>query len=95
MTEENNTPEVEETVAAPEGEAVEEQATATPGLTIGDMVVLKQCVEVAAARGGFRANEMTTIGNTYNKLAAFVQAAIPQQEETAQADGDEAVAEEA
>jgi len=95
MTDENNTPEVEETVEAPAGEAVEEQATATPGLTIGDMVVLKQCIEVAAQRGGFRANEMTTIGNTYNKLVAFVQAAIPQQEETAEAGDEEAVAEEA
>jgi hypothetical protein len=93
MTDENTT-EVEETVAAPEGEAVEEQATATPGLSIGDMVVLKQCVEVASARGGFRANEMQVVGTTYNKLAAFVQAALPQ-EEAAEADGEEAVAEEA
>ena len=94
MTDENNTTEVEETVEAPAGETAE-QATGAPGLTIGDMVVLKQCVEVAAQRGGFRAEEMTTVGATYNKLAAFVQAAIPQQEETAEADGEEAEAEEA
>ena len=93
MTDENNTAEVEETVDAPAGETAE-QATGAPGLTIGDMVVLKQCVEVAAQRGGFRAEEMTTVGATYNKLAAFVTAALPQ-EETAEADGEEAEAEEA
>jgi hypothetical protein len=86
MTDENTTETVEETVAA---------EAAAPGLSIGDMATLKSIVEVASTRGAFRAEEMEVVGRTYNKLAAFVQAAIPQQEETAEADGEEAEAEEA
>jgi hypothetical protein len=82
----------ENTVEAPEGEVAEQQAAA--GLSIGDMAVLKQCIEVAAARGGFRANEMQVVGATFNKLAAFVAAAMPQPEEE-ETDAEEATEEEA
>ena len=85
MTDENTTDVAEETTAE----------AAAPGLSIGDMATLKSIVEVASTRGAFRAEEMEVVGRTYNKLAAFVQAAIPQQEETAEADGEEAEAEEA
>jgi hypothetical protein len=88
MTDENTTE-----VEAPEGEVAEQQAAA--GLSIGDMVVLKQCLEVASARGGFRANEMQVVGTTYNKLAAFVSAAMPAQEADEETADEEATAEEA
>ena len=73
MTDENTTTEdvtTDETVAE----------TAAPGLSIGDMATLKSIVEVASSRGAFRAEEMEVVGKTYNKLAAFVTAAIPQPE---------------
>jgi len=51
----------------------EEQVASAPGgLTIQDLRVLKMCVEVSSSRGGFQANEMATVGSTYNKLANFL-----------------------
>jgi hypothetical protein len=47
------------------------------GLTLQDMKILAGAVELAAQRGGFRANEMEIIGATYSKLAAFLKANEP------------------
>ena len=69
------------------------ESPAAPGLSIGDMATLKSIVEVASTRGAFRAEEMEVVGRTYNKLAAFVTAAIPQPE--AEEAADEEVSEEA
>ena len=75
MTEETNAPEAEGTI---------------PGLSIGDMATLKSIVEVASNRGAFRAEELELVGRTYNKLAAFVVAAMPpSEEETAEEATDE------
>ena len=75
MTDENTTETVDEVATE---ETVAE--TAAPGLSIGDMATIKSIVEVASTRGAFRAEEMEVVGRTYNKLAAFVQAALPQPE---------------
>lgn len=85
----DKTKEVAEEVATEETVA----ETAAPGLSIGDMATLKSIVEVASTRGAFRAEEMEVVGRTYNKLAAFVTAAIPQPE--AEEAADEEVSEEA
>lgn len=37
------------------------------------MASLKQILEAGCARGMFRANEMTTVGILYDKLAQFVE----------------------
>jgi hypothetical protein len=83
-----------EETTAPEAEATEAQA---PGLSINDLAVLKSTVEVAANRGAFRAEEMATVGATYNKLAAFVNAAMPkpETEEEQETTAEEATEEEA
>jgi len=43
-------------------------------LTLADMASLKNLIEAATARGAFRANEMSTVGNIYDKLDAFLTA---------------------
>jgi len=42
-------------------------------LTVQDLNVLKQIIDVASQRGAFRANEMAMVGATYNKLEAFLK----------------------
>jgi len=60
-------------------------------LTIGDMASLKALLEAAVNRGAFRANELTTVGAVYDKLAQFVDAAtgqLAEQQQQAQGDTD-------
>jgi len=60
-------------------------------LTIGDMASLKALLEAAVNRGAFRANELSTVGAVYDKLAQFVDAAtgqLAEQQQQAQGDTD-------
>lgn len=57
--------------------------------SIGDLAQLKQIIEVASSRGAFKAEELTTIGLVYDRLAAFVNAAgqkVKESTETTQED---------
>lgn len=85
MTEENTTENTE--TEAPATDAPGTQA-GVPQLTINDMIVLKNMVEITQSRGAFKADEMTTVGNVYNKLAVFLQAVMPQNTGNAAPAGD-------
>lgn len=52
---------------APEG-------TTPTELSVNDLAVLKQVIDVASQRGAFRPNEMVTVGSIYNKLETFLGA---------------------
>ena len=41
-------------------------------LTVADMASLKNVLEAACNRGAFRANELSTVGQLYDKLSIFV-----------------------
>jgi hypothetical protein len=41
-------------------------------LTISDLNNMKSIIDVASQRGAFKPNEMMLIGQTYNKLTAFL-----------------------
>lgn len=41
-------------------------------LTVGDLQLLAQIIDLATRRGAFHATEATQIGGVYNKLAAFL-----------------------
>ena len=43
------------------------------GLGIVDLRVIKEVIDVASARGAFKADEFATIGDTYGRLASFLQ----------------------
>lgn len=85
MTEENTTENTE--TEAPATDAPGTQA-GVPQLTINDMIVLKNMVEITQSRGAFKADEMTTVGNVYNKLSMFLQAVMPQNTGNAAPAGD-------
>ena len=56
-------------------------------ITIADLVTLKNVVDLACARGAFRAPEMKQVGEIYEKLSQFLEQALAQAQ--AQADGEE------
>lgn len=60
MSEENTNPTTEPTVEE------------TQQLTINDLVALKSIIDVASQRGAFKPNEMVAVGQTYNRLTAFL-----------------------
>ena len=71
--------------AAPEAS---EKPAATPAgeeksleLTVNDLQLLRQSIEVATSRGAFKAAEMLTVGTVFNKLDAFLNAAAQQQKQ--------------
>jgi len=48
-------------------------------LTIADLASLKQLIDAACTRGAFRAAEMKSVGDVYEKLSAFLDAIVAQQ----------------
>ena len=51
-------------------------------LTIQDLVVLRNCVEVCTKRGAFQADELETVGSVYKKLHSFLSSVIVPQQPT-------------
>lgn len=45
-----------------------------PELTVQDLNAIKTIIDVASQRGAFKPNEMMTVGQTYQKLEAFLGA---------------------
>jgi hypothetical protein len=64
MSEETN---VQETSA----QATQQPQEATD-LTINDLNAMKIIIDIASSRGAFKPNEMMLVGQTYNKLATFL-----------------------
>jgi hypothetical protein len=59
--------------ATTEAEASTQAADAAtaPELTLNDLAVLRQIIEVASQRGAFKAAELEAVGKAFNKLSAF------------------------
>ena len=57
-----------------------ENTNSTVTLTIKDLGNIKDAIELACARGAFRANEMKTVGDTYDRLDIFLSAILAQAE---------------
>ena len=53
---------------------VEEVQAPTPQLTIADLVLSAQIVQAAASKGVFRAEELKTVGDYYDRLIRFLEA---------------------
>ena len=77
MTDEVKTDQAAEAQAT---EAPAPQANGGADLTVQDLNALKQIIDVASTRGAFKPNEMVTVGQTYAKLEAFLQAIAAQQQ---------------
>ena len=65
MTEPTELPELPENADATESPPA--------AITVSDIVLLKNIVEIAASRGAFRANEMEQVGSLYNKVSAWCE----------------------
>jgi hypothetical protein len=64
MSEETQAPEVEaDTSVAP---------TETPAVTVNDLVNVYAIIDLASKRGAFQAGELSAVGNTANRVKAFV-----------------------
>jgi hypothetical protein len=51
-----------------------ESAPAAPGLTVQDLLLTLQVVQVAASRGAFKADELSNVGGLYDRLFKFLEA---------------------
>ena len=67
----------------------ETQQTEEPNVSIGDIMVLKQVVEVATARGALRANELTQVGLVYDRVSAWIDSVVPPAEVESQEETDQ------
>ena len=65
MTEETNTQQ-----PTPAAETAQQQESAE--LTISDLSAMRSIIDIASSRGAFKPNEMVAVGQTYNKLTAFL-----------------------
>ena len=47
-------------------------------LTINDLNAMRTIIDIASSRGAFKPNEMVAVGQTYNKLSAFLDTVAKQ-----------------
>lgn len=66
------------------------QQPADSVITITDLQNILVVIDIASNRGAFRGNELEPVGQLYNKVSRFVQAALPPQPETPAAGQEEA-----
>jgi hypothetical protein len=45
-----------------------------PGLSLQDLLMVVQTIQVVSQRGAIRADEMETVGGLYTRLVSFLQA---------------------
>lgn len=81
MADEKMAPEAAGQTAQPQ--AQEQQGSAD--LTINDLGALKAIIDLASSRGAFKPNEMMAVGQTYTKLANFLDNVAKQAEAQKQA----------
>ena len=58
-------------------ETPQEQSGA--GLSLNDLGVLRNIIDIASQRGAFKPNEMVTVGQVYEKLDSFLSQVSQQQ----------------
>jgi hypothetical protein len=63
--------------AQPTAPASEQPQPDPNALSIGDLKGLMSIIDVASARGSFRAGEMAGVGTLYNKLSGFLAKVAP------------------
>lgn len=70
-------------------ESEESQAPVNVDLNINDLGTLKNIIDLASSRAAFKPNEMAVVGQTYNRLVAFLdQVAKHQAAQNAEKEGE-------
>ena len=72
---------VEQVESAPETEAPAQEDTS---ISLNDLQVLANIVDLATQRGAFRGNELSQVGAVFDKLSAFLAQVAAAQAEQAQ-----------
>jgi len=67
--------EVTEEVTTTEEATTKEATTEEVGLSVTDLVILKNLIDLTSQRGAIRPQEMILVGEVYSKLNAFLTAA--------------------
>jgi hypothetical protein len=52
--------------------STETQQPAAPSLTLQDLVLVAQIIQLTSQRGAYKAEELANVGTLYNKLIAFL-----------------------
>jgi len=47
-----------------------------PQITISDLIIIKDLINLACTRGAFRGDEMTSVGEVYDKLTGFLNTVL-------------------
>jgi hypothetical protein len=50
----------------------QQTAEAAPSLTLQDLILVAQVIQLTSQRGAYRAEELANVGALYNKLIAFL-----------------------
>jgi hypothetical protein len=66
--------ELEQQAEATETQQTEQAQQPGQSLSLQDLIVVAQIIQLSSARGAFRAEELQQIGTLYNKLVAFLEA---------------------
>jgi hypothetical protein len=53
----------------------QQTAEAAPSLTLQDLILVAQIIQLTTQRGAYRAEELENVGALYNKLIAFLDSA--------------------
>lgn len=72
MTDTLQSAQTQDSIQQPTDTQSQPQSNEDVGLTVQDLVTLRNIVDVSASRGTFKAAEMESIGKIYNKLSTFL-----------------------
>lgn len=57
---------------------------AKPELTLNDLALMRNLIDTVSQRGAFKAEELSVVGDLFNKLNAFIKASQQTQEQPAE-----------
>ena len=60
----------------------------TPSITLDDLITLKNLIDVSCSRGAFKADEMSSVGEVYDKLTGFLNSVIASAQAEAEQKGE-------
>tara|TARA_R110002095_G_scaffold67909_3_gene57809 strand:+ start:1059 stop:1325 length:267 start_codon:yes stop_codon:yes gene_type:complete len=68
-----------------EQEQVEQTEAEAPNLSLQDIATMVQIIDICTKRGAFEGQELEMVGGTRNRVAKFLDAAAPKEEDGAEA----------
>lgn len=57
-------------------------------ISVTDLALVKSLIDVACSRGAFKADEMKTVGELYEKISAFLENVLEQAKEAQSKESD-------